>query len=44
MEKIISHKDLLVWQRGMAEWRAASDVPQVAALFADAPPPLPPQS
>src|SRR5262245_11474969 len=34
----------LVWQRGMAAWRAASDVPQVAALFADAPPPLPPQS
>ena len=35
----------LVWQRGMPEWRAAADVPQVAALLAEAvPPPLPPQS
>jgi membrane protease subunit (stomatin/prohibitin family) len=32
----------LVWQAGMSEWRAASDVAQVAALFVDStPPPLP---
>jgi len=35
----------LVWRAGMSQWQAASDVPQVAALFVDStPPPLPPQS
>lgn len=34
----------LVWRGGMAEWRAASDVPQVASLLGATPPPLPPQS
>lgn len=31
----------LVWKQGMAGWTAASDVPDVAALFGAAPPPLP---
>ena len=34
----------LVWSTGMSGWTAASDVPQVAALLAAIPPPLPPQS
>ncbi|WP_088288948.1 SPFH domain-containing protein [Kineosporia sp. A_224] len=35
--------DTLVWKTGMAQWAAAKDVPEVAALLASAPPPLPPQ-
>jgi len=36
-------RDTLVWKAGMAAWTKASDVGEVAALFAAAPPPLPPQ-
>ena len=32
----------LVWIKGMPEWRPASEVQQVAALFGDTPPPPPP--
>lgn len=32
----------LVWSSGMANWTAAKDVPDVAALFAHVPPPVPP--
>jgi membrane protease subunit (stomatin/prohibitin family) len=35
--------DTLVWKAGMAAWAPAKDVPEVAALLAAAPPPLPPQ-
>jgi membrane protease subunit (stomatin/prohibitin family) len=33
--------DTLVWKAGMAQWATAGDVPEVAALLAAAPPPLP---
>jgi membrane protease subunit (stomatin/prohibitin family) len=33
----------LVWRTGMAEWTAASAVPEIARLLPQAPPPLPPQ-
>lgn len=36
-------KDTMVWKNGMAAWTAASQVPEVAKLFTQAPPPLPPQ-
>lgn len=36
-------KDTLVWKAGMAAWTAASQVAEIAKLFAQAPPPLPPQ-
>ncbi|MBS0210735.1 MAG: SPFH domain-containing protein [Planctomycetes bacterium] len=36
-------RDSLVWRRGLTEWVAASTVPDLASLFAAAPPPLPPQ-
>jgi len=32
----------LVWTEGMAQWTAASDVPDVAKLFGATPPPVPP--
>lgn len=32
----------LVWRAGMAQWAAAGDVPELAALFANVPPPVPP--
>lgn len=32
----------LVWKAGMAQWAAAGDVPELAALFANVPPPIPP--
>ena len=35
-------RDSLVWKAGMAQWAKASDVPELAALFAGVPPPLPP--
>ena len=35
-------RDSLVWKAGMAQWAKASDVPELAALFASVPPPLPP--
>ncbi|GLY30895.1 SPFH domain-containing protein [Kineosporia sp. NBRC 101731] len=33
----------LVWKAGMAEWTAASSVPEIARLLPQGPPPLPPQ-
>ncbi len=36
-------KDTLIWKAGMAAWTAAGQVPEVAKLFGQAPPPLPPQ-
>jgi membrane protease subunit (stomatin/prohibitin family) len=33
----------LVWRQGMAGWTSAAEIPEVAALLAAAPPPLPPQ-
>ena len=35
-------KDSLVWRNGMAAWTKAGEVADLASLFADAPPPLPP--
>jgi membrane protease subunit (stomatin/prohibitin family) len=35
-------RDTLVWKQGMAEWLAAAQTPELAALFS-APPPLPPR-
>ena len=32
----------LVWKQGMASWSAAETVPELQALFAQLPPPLPP--
>jgi hypothetical protein len=32
----------LVWAHGMPKWTPASEVPALADLFTDAPPPLPP--
>ena len=34
-------KETLVWKPGMAEWKAAGEVSETAALFQDVPPPLP---
>jgi len=34
--------DTLVWTQGMAGWAAASTVPELANIFAQTPPPLPP--
>jgi membrane protease subunit (stomatin/prohibitin family) len=36
-------KDTMVWKNGMAAWTVAGQVPEVAKLFTQAPPPLPPQ-
>jgi len=45
---LISNRSLTratrVWQPGMAEWLPAQQVQELAQLFADTPPPLPPQS
>jgi len=35
-------RDSLVWRQGMAAWTKASEVADLASLFAEAPPPLPP--
>ena len=35
-------RDTLVWKAGMAQWVQASTVPELAALFANVPPPMPP--
>ena len=35
-------RETLVWTNGMSNWLAAGDVAELAPLFADAPPPLPP--
>lgn len=34
-------RSTLVWKSGMANWAAAESVPELAALFAERPPPLP---
>jgi membrane protease subunit (stomatin/prohibitin family) len=34
--------ETLVWAEGMAEWTAASAVPEVSTLFSASPPPIPP--
>jgi len=34
----------LVWKTGMAQWTAAQQVPEVAAVLGTVPPPLPPQA
>ncbi|GAA4518630.1 SPFH domain-containing protein [Nonomuraea ferruginea] len=34
--------DALVWRAGMAQWAPARDVPELAALLHNTPPPLPP--
>jgi membrane protease subunit (stomatin/prohibitin family) len=34
-------RETLVWKQGMAAWAAAETVPELASLFAAAPPPLP---
>jgi hypothetical protein len=35
-------RESLVWKSGMSAWSAAGGVGELAALFADVPPPLPP--
>ncbi len=35
-------RDSLVWRAGMAQWAKAGDVPELATLFANIPPPVPP--
>ncbi|MGC4897438.1 SPFH domain-containing protein [Micromonospora sp. DT31] len=35
--------DTLVWRTGMAQWQPAGQVPELAAVLASVPPPLPPQ-
>jgi hypothetical protein len=35
-------KETFVWKEGMPNWLAASQVPEVAALFGAVPPPPPP--
>ena len=37
-------RDSLVWRQGMAAWAAAADQADLAGLFANTPPPLPPQA
>jgi membrane protease subunit (stomatin/prohibitin family) len=37
-------RDSLVWKAGMAAWTQAGSVPELAALFANLPPPIPPAS
>jgi membrane protease subunit (stomatin/prohibitin family) len=37
-------RDSLVWKTGMAQWVKAGEVPELAALFANVPPPVPPAS
>jgi membrane protease subunit (stomatin/prohibitin family) len=34
-------RDTLVWKTGMAQWTKAGEVPELAALFANTPPPIP---
>ncbi|GMU81013.1 MAG: hypothetical protein AMXMBFR47_08840 [Planctomycetota bacterium] len=35
-------RDTLVWKAGMAQWTKAGEVAEIAPMFAQAPPPLPP--
>lgn len=37
-------RETLVWKNGMAAWTAAGQVGELAGIFAQVPPPLPPQS
>jgi membrane protease subunit (stomatin/prohibitin family) len=37
-------RETLVWRQGMATWTPAGQVGELASLFANAPPPLPPKS
>jgi membrane protease subunit (stomatin/prohibitin family) len=37
------NRDSLVWKQGMAAWAKAGEQPELAALFTNVPPPLPPQ-
>ena len=45
LKQLIANKqvdaDTLVWKQGMANWNAASTVPEVASLFNVTPPPIP---
>lgn len=34
-------RDTLVWKSGMAQWTKAGDVPELASLFTNSPPPIP---
>jgi hypothetical protein len=34
-------RNSLVWKSGMAQWVKAGEVPELAALFANVPPPIP---
>jgi membrane protease subunit (stomatin/prohibitin family) len=34
-------RDALVWKNGLAQWTRAAEVPELASLFANAPPPIP---
>jgi hypothetical protein len=34
-------RDSLVWKNGMAQWTKAGDVPELASVFANSPPPIP---
>ena len=34
-------RDALVWKSGLAQWTKAGEVPELASLFANAPPPIP---
>ncbi|MEO0974291.1 MAG: DUF4339 domain-containing protein, partial [Pseudomonadota bacterium] len=36
-------RDSLAWRPGLAEWQAAEEVSELATLFAQLPPPLPPR-
>lgn len=36
-------RETLVWTTGMPQWTAAGSIPELASLFKDAPPPLPPR-
>ena len=43
-QKLLSgemNRETLVWKSGMEKWIAAGQVPELAALFSDTPPPLP---
>lgn len=35
-------RESLVWKQGMQQWTAAGEVPELAGLFQQAPPPIPP--
>jgi hypothetical protein len=34
-------RETLVWTEGMAEWKSAGEVPELAPLFGFTPPPIP---